>query len=157
MEAGNNNPTVSQMITPEQWSQMTPQQKAGFPAEVQNLMNQQEALLRQQQPVPIGTMPLPGMVPPAAPAPAQGMTPNQDVAAPPAAPQAPAQQAMALKDQKALLKDAETATGCARSWYDIHKVDICNQHDLAAVGLGVLIGAALVGGVWVIVSLCRKG
>lgn len=154
MEAGNNNnqTTVSQMITPEQWAQMSPQQKAGFPVEVQNLMNQQEALLRQSAPAPVGTMPMPGMAPMAAPA----MTPNQDVVVPPAAP-APAQQPMALKDQKALLKDAETATGCARSWYDIHKVDICNQHDLAAVGLGILIGCALVGGVWTIVALCRKG
>ena len=137
------------VITPEAWRAMTPEQKAAYPAEVQNLMNQQEALL--QNGIPAGTVPIqPAAIP---------LAPNQDRVVPPTPQQMGQQQAsqpMTLKEQKALLKAAEEGTGCNRDWYEFYKVSFTNSHDISSMIAGALIAGFCIAVVYGVVCLIRK-
>lgn len=152
------NPTAQQpinnggVITPEAWHQMTAEQRAAYPAEVQSLMNQQEALIANG--IPAGTVPL-------QPAATPGLAPNQDRVVPPTPQQmgqqqAPAQQPMTLKEQKALLKAAEEGTGCNRDWYEFYKVSFTNSHDISSMIAGALIAGFAIAIVYGVVCLIRK-
>ena len=138
------------VITPEAWRAMTPEQKAAYPVEVQNLMNQQEALI--QNGIPAGTVPLqPATIP--------GLAPNQDRVVPPTPQQMGQQQAsqpMTLKEQKALLKAAEEGTGCNRDWYEFYKVSFTNSHDISSMIAGALIAGFAIAIVYGVVCLIRK-
>ena len=150
MEVNNNNQvnptptnTASAIISPEVWAGMTPEQRAQYPAEIQQIMNQQmDILARQAAAATAAGMPT---VPPMTPIP--NLTPNQDVVIPPA----PAAvnndggiKKLSLKEQKELLKNAELGTGCSRDWYEFYKVSFTNQHDISAILAGVAIGVVTV-------------
>lgn len=138
------------IISPEAWRAMTPEQKATYPVEVQNLMNQQEALI--QNGIPAGTVPIQTAAIP--------LTPNQDRVVPPTpqqmGQQAPAQQPMTLKEQKALLKAAEEGTGCNRDWYEFYKVSFTNSHDISSMIAGALLAGCVAVIVYGVVCWIRK-
>lgn len=158
MEINNNNQvnpspinTASAIISPEVWASMTPEQRAQYPAEIQQIMNQQmDILAKQAAAATAAGMPT---VPPMS-TPIPNLTPNQDVVIPPvltAASPTPAAvnndegvKKLSLKEQKELLKNAELGTGCSRDWYEFYKVSFTNQHDISAILAGVAIGVVTV-------------
>ena len=140
------------IISPEAWHQMTPEQRAAYPAEVQSLMNQQEAL--QQNGIPTGTVPIqPAAIP---------LRPNQDVVVPPTPqqmgqqPQAAAPAPMTLAESKRILRDAEEATGLRRDWYEFYKVSFTNSHDISSMIAGALIAGFVAVIVYGVVCWIRK-
>ena len=155
MAVETNNPTNPQqnIITPEAWHAMTPEQRSSYDPKIQQLMNQQEALLANG--IPAGTIPIqPAAIP---------LTPNQDRVVPPnmgqpqQAPQAPQQASpMTLKEQKALLKAAEEGTGCNRDWYEFYKVSFTNSHDISSMIAGALIAGFAIAIVYGVICLIRK-
>ena len=133
------NPTAQQpisnggVITPEAWRAMSAEQKAAYPIEVQNLMNQQEALL--QNGIPAGTIPIqPAAIP--------GLKPNQDVVVPPSpaqmGQQAPAQP-MTLKERKAVRSSVLEGAGVKREWYAFWETNPFDAHDASAMIAGFVL------------------
>ena len=138
------------IITPEAWASFTPEQRATYPKEVQDLFNQQLAMLNGG--IPAGTIPImPTMTP---------LTPNQDKVVVPnmgQQPQAAPQPAkMTLSEQKALVKDAVEGTGCARDWYEVYKVSFTSSHDISAMIAGALIAGFCIAIVYGVVCLIRR-
>lgn len=143
MEAnGSINPQVqSQVVTPEVWAKMSPEQRASFGPQVAALM---DAQLSGQIPVVNG-----GMVPPQ-----PALTPNQDVVVPPAVPQQA--QKLTLAEEKKLRKELLAGANLERDWYEVWKVSWTSSTDISAILLGVALGVFsvfLIGG---IVYLIKK-
>lgn len=145
---GNVNPVQSEVITPEAWAKMSPEQQNAFGPQVAALMNAQlnGQIPVMNQGVPMGGTPT---------MPAAGMTPNQDVVVPP--PVVPQQaQKLTLAEEKKLRKELLVGSGLDRDWYEIWKVSWTSSTDISAILLGValgVIGVFIVGG---IVYLIKK-